>query len=263
MDGLEPAKSAVVLADFQNDFCRSPEPGHDPANRGERRSREDGQRVRSGSVDPGTFKAHPGHELFTRSSDSGKTWSPAVDVGGSVGTLSDTEWWIDGDLSMDHGGNPYATWDTQRASGDSDIGWLSYSTDGGRTWSAPIRVTPDQDNAVHNVEVVGTRASRAVVAWQADNSPKGYATYLRPFSITRGWLAPVLQVSLNSATSRTGRAIPSGFRFRPQACRPQLGQRGGNQPELRDIRVGGATAITRSHSAGAPAGPSGRPGHLP
>ena len=34
-----------------------------------------------------------------------------------------------------------------------------------------------------------------VVAWLADNSPHGYATHLRPFSITRGWLAPVLQVS--------------------------------------------------------------------
>ena len=43
--------------------------------------------------------------------------------------------------------------------------------------------------------MVGTRAGSAVVAWQADNSPQGYATYLRPFSITRGWLAPVLQVS--------------------------------------------------------------------
>jgi BNR/Asp-box repeat len=146
-------------------------------------------------LDPGTFKVHPGHELFTRSSDGGKTWSPAVEVGGSVGTLSDTEWWIDGGLSTDRAGNLYATWDTQSPSGDSDIGWLSYSTDGGRTWSAPIRVTPDQDNAVHIVEVVGTRAGRAVVAWQADNSPQGYATYLRPFSITGGWLAPVLRVS--------------------------------------------------------------------
>ena len=34
-----------------------------------------------------------------------------------------------------------------------------------------------------------------MVAWQADNSPRGYATYLRPFSITGGWLAPILQVS--------------------------------------------------------------------
>ena len=44
-------------------------------------------------------------------------------------------------------------------------------------------------------ETSHVRAGRAVVAWQSDNSPQGYATYLRPFSITRGWLAPVLRVS--------------------------------------------------------------------
>jgi hypothetical protein len=144
-------------------------------------------------LDPGTFTVHPGHEFFTSSSDGGKTWSPAVEVGGSAGTLSDTEWWIDGDLSTDRAGNLYATWDTQTDAGD--IGWIAYSTDQGRTWSAPIRVTQDQDNAVHNVEVVGATPGTAYVAWQADNSPQGYATYLRPFSITRGWLAPAIQVS--------------------------------------------------------------------
>ena len=142
-----------------------------------------------------TFAVHPGHELFTSSSDGGKTWSPAIEVGGSVGTISDTEWWIDGDLSTDRAGNLYATWDTQSASGDSDIGWLSYSTDGGRSWSAPIRVTADQDNAVHNVESAGAGPGIADIAWQADNSPRGYATYLRPFSIRHGWLAPAVRVS--------------------------------------------------------------------
>jgi len=33
-------------------------------------------------LNPRTFKVHPGHELFTRSTDGGKTWSPAVEVGG-------------------------------------------------------------------------------------------------------------------------------------------------------------------------------------
>jgi hypothetical protein len=146
-------------------------------------------------LDPGTFAVHPGHELFTSSSDGGKTWSRAVEVGGSVGTISDTEWWIDGDLSTDRAGNLYATWDTQSASGESDIGWLSYSTDGGRRWSDPIRVTADQDNAVHNVESAGAGPGIAEIAWQADNLPQGYATYLRPFSIKHGWLAPVTRVS--------------------------------------------------------------------
>jgi len=144
-------------------------------------------------LNPRTFKVHPGHELFTRSTDGGKTWSPAVEVGGSAGTLSDTEWWIDGDLSADRAGHLYATWDTQTSAGD--IGWLAYSTDGGRTWSAPIRVTPDHDNAVHIVESAGAGLGIVDVAWLADNSPQGYATYLRPFSIKHGWLAPVTQVS--------------------------------------------------------------------
>ena len=144
-------------------------------------------------LNPRTFKVHPGHELFTRSTDGGKTWSPAVEVGGSAGTLSDTEWWIDGDLSSDRAGNLYATWDTQTSAGD--IGWVSYSTDGGRTWSAPIRVTADHDNAVHIVQSAGAGPGIVDIAWLADNSPQGYATYLRPFSITRGWLAPVLRVS--------------------------------------------------------------------
>src|SRR5215472_3010730 len=145
-------------------------------------------------LDPGTFTVHPGNELFTSSSDGGKTWSPAVEVGGSVGTLSDTEWWIDGDLSTDVAGNLYATWDTQSES-KGDIGWISYSTDGGTTWSDPIRVTPDQDSAMHNVESAGATAGIAEVAWQSDSAPQGYATYLRPFSIKNGWLAPMTQVS--------------------------------------------------------------------
>jgi hypothetical protein len=142
-----------------------------------------------------TFAVHPGHELFTSSSDGGKTWSHAVEVGGRAGTISDTEWWIDGDLSTDRAGNLYATWDTQSASGRSDTGWLSYSVNRGRTWSAPIRVTPDRDNAVHIVQSAGAGPGIADVAWLADNSPHGYATYLRPFSIRHGWLAPVAQIS--------------------------------------------------------------------
>jgi hypothetical protein len=144
-------------------------------------------------LDPKTFAVHPGHEYFTSSADGGKTWSPAVEVGASAGSIAILTWWIDGDLSTDRAGNLYATWDTQTSSGD--IGWLSYSTDHGRTWSAPIRVTPDQDNALHNVESAGAGPGIADIAWQSDNSPQGYATYLRPFSIRHGWLAPVKRVS--------------------------------------------------------------------
>jgi hypothetical protein len=144
-------------------------------------------------LNPRTFKVHPGHELFTRSTDGGKTWSRAVEVGGSAGTLSDTEWRIDGDLSTDRAGHLFATWDTHTSAGD--IGWLSYSTDGGRTWSPPTRVTPDHDNAVHIAQSAAAGPGIVDIAWLADNSPRGYATYLRPFSVKHGWLAPVTRVS--------------------------------------------------------------------
>ena len=151
-------------------------------------------------LNPVTFAVHPGHEFFTSSSDGGQTWSPLAAVGRRAGSIALPTWWIDGDLGMDQRGNLYATWDTQTAMGD--IGWLSYSTDHGTTWSAPRRVTPDHDNALHNVEVVGAGPGTAEVAWQADNSPRGYATYLRPFSITWGWLAPVLRVSPHFGNAR-------------------------------------------------------------
>ena len=103
-------------------------------------------------LNPVTFAVHPGREYFT-SSPNGTTWSksPAA-VAPQAGSIAIPTWWIDGDLGTDAAGNLYATWDTQTSHGD--IGWLAYSTDHGKSWSAPIRVTRDHDNAMHNVEVV-------------------------------------------------------------------------------------------------------------
>jgi hypothetical protein len=144
-------------------------------------------------LDPGTFAVHPGHEYFTSSTDGGATWSPALEVDAHAGSIAILTWWIDGNLSTDATGNLYATWETQTSS--ADIGWLAYSTDGGSTWSAPMRVAAGNASAVINIESVGAGSGVADVAWQADTSPQGYATYLRPFSITAGWLGPVTQVS--------------------------------------------------------------------
>ena len=135
----------------------------------------------------------PGTNYSPRRRTAARPGRPLSRSGPVPATIADPDWWIDGDLSTDRAGNLYATWDTQTSSGD--IGWLSYSTDHGRTWSAPIRVTPDQDNALHNVESAGAGPGIADIAWQSDNSPQGYATYLRPFSIRHGWLAPVKRVS--------------------------------------------------------------------
>jgi hypothetical protein len=144
-------------------------------------------------TDPVTGTVHPGYEYFTSSKD-GTHW-PATPrkLWPGQGTLSLPAWWIDGDISTDAARNLYVTWDTQTAAGD--IGWLTYSEDGGLTWSAPLRVTPDTDSAPHIVESAGGGAGIAYIAWQTSGPAQGYATYLRPFSIRRGWLAPAIKVS--------------------------------------------------------------------
>ena len=144
-------------------------------------------------LNPVTYAVHPGHEYFT-SSANGTSWpKQPAEIDPQAGSIALLTWWIDGNLGMDAAGNLYATWDTQTSHGD--IGWLAYSPDHGKTWSAPIRVTPGHTSAMHIVQVVGAGRGVADVAWQSDSSPLGYATFLRPFSITKGWLAPAIQVS--------------------------------------------------------------------
>jgi hypothetical protein len=139
------------------------------------------------------FTLAPAHSYFTSSTDGGARWSAPVRLGPRRLTMSLAEWWIDGSIGADAAGNLYATWDTQ--SKTRDVGWLSFSTNHGRTWSRLIRVTPDKDNAVHIVQVTGGRPGVAYVGWLADSSRHGYAQYLRVFSIARGWLSPPVRVS--------------------------------------------------------------------
>jgi hypothetical protein len=99
---------------------------------------------------------------------------------------------------MDSAGDLYATWDTQGTNSDgtpNDIGWLSFSADHGRTWSAPIQETPDEPNVPHIIQVAGGGSRIAYVAWLSNSNPLGYAMYLRAFSVTRGWLSDPVQVS--------------------------------------------------------------------
>jgi hypothetical protein len=146
----------------------------------------------SHATDPQTLAISSGYEYFTSSRD-GTHWAPPRRIWPDKGTLALSEWWIDGDIAADAAGNLYATWDTQTAAGD--IGWLTWSTDSGRTWSRPVRVTPDTDNAPHIVQVAGGQPGVAYVGWQTSAPAAGYATYLRPYAIGKGWLGPAIQVS--------------------------------------------------------------------
>jgi len=142
---------------------------------------------------PPADKLSAGHEFFT-SSATGKLWPPhPLKLWPGKGPIALQAWWIDGNLSMDDGGTLYATWDTQTAGGD--IGWLTWSVNHGKIWAAPVRVTPGHSHAMHLVQVTGGARGVAYVGWQTSASARGYATYLRPFSVTKGWLAKAVRVS--------------------------------------------------------------------
>jgi hypothetical protein len=145
-----------------------------------------------------TYAMDPAFSYFTSSTDHGATWTPPTRVGGQGGTMSLSEWWIDGAIGRDAGGNLYATWDTQGTNSDgspNDIGWLSVSTDGGQRWSAPIQAPADQLNVPHIMEVAGGAAGIAYVGWLSNSNPLGYAQFLRTYSIGHGWLSAPVQVS--------------------------------------------------------------------
>lgn len=140
-----------------------------------------------------TYAMDPGHTFFSSSVDGGAHWSAPVLVGPGTGTMSLSEWWIDGALGLDAAGNLYATWDTQGAT--QDVGWLAVSTDHGATWSPAVRATPDSGQAAHIMEVAGAGSGIAYLTYLTNNSSLGWALYLRAYSITKGFLTPPIQVS--------------------------------------------------------------------
>ena len=145
-----------------------------------------------------TYAMDPAVSYFTSSVDGGATWSRPVPVGAQGGTMSLAEWWIDGDIARDSSGDLYAVWDTQGTNADgsaNDVGWLSFSTDGGRTWSAPAQAPAERSGAPHIMEVAGGGAGLAFVSWLSSSDSRGYALYLRAFSVTAGWLSAPSRVS--------------------------------------------------------------------
>ncbi len=153
-------------------------------------------------VNTRTLRLADGHEYFTSSADGGKTWSAPVEVGAGAGEITINEWWNDGSIATDPSGDLYATWDTQANIGSrkTDTGWVSFSSDGGTGWSAPVETTPDQENVPHITEAAGAGPGEAYVAWLSSTDPLGYALYLRTFSVsanggTGGWLSDAVRIS--------------------------------------------------------------------
>jgi hypothetical protein len=142
-------------------------------------------------TDPQTHRVSPGHEYFIRSTDGGATWSRPVAVGSRAGTIGLKEWWIDGSLAVDRAGTLYAAWDTQR--GPSDTAWLAWSTNGGKRWSAPVRVASSRTEHLTEVAAAGRR--NAYVGWQTIVRGKGYATFLRRYAVGKDWTGPARRIS--------------------------------------------------------------------
>jgi hypothetical protein len=155
-------------------------------------------------TNPVTYTLSPAYSYFTSSSDGGATWSAPVAVGPQAGTMSLAEWWIDGDIGIDAAGNLYAAWDTQGTNPDgsaNDVGWLSFSTDHGARWSAPVQAPADRLGVPHIMEVTGGGSGTAYVTWLSDNNPAGYALFLCAFSVTRGWLSGPSQITAGYGNS--------------------------------------------------------------
>jgi hypothetical protein len=181
-----------------------------------------------------TYAMKPAHSYFTSSADGGKTWSAPVRVGPRGPAMSLAEWWIDGALGSDSAGNLYITWDSQagKKADRRDIGWLSFSADHGRTWSPLIRVTPDTGDATHIVQVAGGRPGVAYVGWLADNSPDGYAQYLRVFSVRHGWMTGPVQVSRRFGRRSVWPGDTFGIAVLPQARGGIPGPRGAGPQQV-------------------------------
>jgi BNR/Asp-box repeat protein len=142
-------------------------------------------------TDAKTLAVSPGHEYFIRSRNGGTTWSRPVPVGARAGSIGLNEWWIDGSLDVDRAGTLYATWDTQRRG--RDTAWLAWSTNGGKRWSSPLRVASSRSEHLTQVSAAGRR--NVYVAWQTIVAGKGYATFLRRYSVGRGWTTAAKRVS--------------------------------------------------------------------
>jgi len=142
-------------------------------------------------TNPTSLGVSAGHQYFTSSRNGGSTWSSPVPVGATSGTIGLKDWWIDGSLAIDPAGILYAAWDTQQ--GGSDTAWLAWSTDGGKHWSSPLRAASSRSGHLTEVAPAGSR--NVYVGWQTIVPHKGYATFLRRFSLGKGWTSAAARIS--------------------------------------------------------------------
>ena len=147
-----------------------------------------------------------GHEIFTKSTDGGASWSPERALEGGDGSpLNPLSWWIDGSLSRDGTGNLYVSFDTIAPSGEN--AWLAFSRDDGATWSTPILVGSAATNGTLNIEaeVSGAYHSGVYVTWVQIDPKGGWSLYEESANLTSsGALSYSSEVRVSNMTGAAG-----------------------------------------------------------
>ncbi len=139
------------------------------------------------------FSLSPGQEWFTSSTDGGATWSAPVLLSGPYFALL-TTWWIETTLGIGRSGPLTSAFDVETPAGD--VGFVRYSKDGGASWSPLIRITPDNDEAAHILQVAPGGGGVVYVGWLTDNATDGsWSVYVAALSTSTNAVTPPVRVS--------------------------------------------------------------------
>jgi hypothetical protein len=141
-------------------------------------------------------------------------------------------------IDVDSAGNLYIAWD-EAGNGAREAGvWYSHSTDGGRTWAAPVRVDPDNRTDIWPWIAVGD-PGRVAVAWFGNDSALP-ANDAEQAGTNDGWNVYVAQTTTGLGCSNSSNAGFKVTRATPQPFHTGTVCMGGTvcQAQLVDRRLG-------------------------
>lgn len=135
-----------------------------------------------------------GYNYFIESSDGGVTWSKRVMIGPSPGAyLPNTDWWIDGAIMLGSNGEIYTSYDVTIKG--VDVPYLSYSLNGGSSWSN-VKVAGSTTNYDHLIQPVGGPNGTVLLGWVTNSSLPGLTAFVRIYSTETGsFLTPAEKMS--------------------------------------------------------------------
>ncbi|RMH60901.1 MAG: T9SS C-terminal target domain-containing protein [Calditrichaeota bacterium] len=126
----------------------------------------------------GQFAGDNNRFMFSKSTDWGQSWSEEVQVNNT--SIVKEEWrghWMATSLAISDNGTLYAVWQDERRNPGSDNYdiYLSYSTDGGQTWSSDTLVnnTIDAHQAHPSIAVKSGAVDTVLIVWQEENIATG------------------------------------------------------------------------------------------